>query len=78
MYKHLELLQEKGYLHRDWNQKRGLELLRAVPGSLTASSSEVPFMGRIAAGQPIEALPGNDRIAVPDYLFQGLPETTTC
>lgn len=73
VYKHLRLLQEKGYLHRDWNQKRGLELLRAVPGSLTASSSEVPFMGRIAAGQPIEALPGNDRIAVPDYLFQGLP-----
>jgi repressor LexA len=72
VYKHLRLLQEKGYLHRDWNQKRGLELLRAVPGTLTSASSEIPFLGRIAAGQPIEALPGNDRLVVPDYLFQGI------
>jgi repressor LexA len=74
VYKHLRLLQEKGYLHRDWNQKRGLELLRAVPGIVTNSSSEIPFMGRIAAGMPIEALPGNDHITVPDYLFQGLAD----
>lgn len=72
VYKHLKLLQDKGYLHRDWNQKRGLELLRAVPGTLTTNVSDIPFLGRIAAGQPIEALPGNDRLVVPDYLFQGL------
>lgn len=72
VYKHLKLLQDKGYLHRDWNQKRGLELLRAVPGTLTTNVSDIPFLGRIAAGQPIEALSGNDRLVVPDYLFQGL------
>jgi repressor LexA len=71
VYKHLRLLQEKGFLHRDWNQKRGLELLRAVPGALMDAVAEVPFLGRIAAGHPIEALPGDESLAVPTYLFQG-------
>ncbi len=74
VYKHLKLLQKKGFLRRDWNQKRGLELLRTVPGSITDDSlSEVPFLGLIAAGQPIEALPGNDRLSVPNHLFGGSP-----
>lgn len=71
VYKHLKLLQQKGYLHRDWNQKRGLELLRAVPGKELDHSSEVPFMGLIAAGQPIEALPSPETVSVPSHLFEG-------
>lgn len=73
VYKHLKLLQEKGYLHRDWNQKRGLELVRAVPGIQISPDSEVPFLGLIAAGQPIEALPGQEKLAVPRHLFDGQP-----
>ena len=72
VYKHLKLLQQKGYLHRDWNQKRGLQLLRAVPGHQV--QSDVPFLGLIAAGQPIEALPGNERLSVPNHLFGGNSE----
>lgn len=72
VYKHLKLLQEKGYLHRDWNQKRGLELLRGVPGKPASTETEVPFLGTIAAGQPIEALPGNEQLAVPNHLFEGV------
>ncbi|MEM8960706.1 MAG: transcriptional repressor LexA [Acidobacteriota bacterium] len=72
VYKHLRLLQEKGYLHRDWNQKRGLELLRTAPGSAALEvQSEVPFMGYIAAGKPIEALPGDEKLSVPTHLFEG-------
>lgn len=71
VYKHLKLLQQKGYLHRDWNQKRGLELLRTVPGKEMDSGTEVPFMGLIAAGQPIEALPSPETLAVPNHLFEG-------
>lgn len=69
VYKHLKLLQKKGYLHRDWNQKRGLELIRAVPGH--HNQEEVPFLGLIAAGEPIEALPGDERLSVPGHLFGG-------
>lgn len=71
VYKHLKLLQEKGFLRRDWNQKRGLELVRAVPGAPLTTTSEIPFLGYIAAGLPIEALPGDEKLAVPNHLFEG-------
>ncbi|HYO12846.1 MAG TPA: transcriptional repressor LexA [Thermoanaerobaculia bacterium] len=72
-YKHLKLLQEKGFLRRDWNQKRGIELLRAIPGGGMdgAADQDLPFLGRIAAGRPIEAVPGIDRVAVPGHLLSG-------
>ena len=37
-YKHLKLLQQKGFLKRDWNQKRGIELIRAIPATSRASA----------------------------------------
>lgn len=70
-YKHLKLLQEKGFLRRDWNQKRGIELLRAIPGG--EGDRDLPFFGRIAAGRPIEAISGGERVAVPGHLLSGRP-----
>lgn len=67
-YKHLKLLQQKGFLRRDWNQKRGIELIRAIPGAET-SERDLPFYGYIAAGRPIEALQGNERVTVPGHLL---------
>lgn len=73
-YKHLKLLQEKGFLRRDWNQKRGIELLRAIPGGADGTTErDLPFFGRIAAGRPIEALSGSERVAVPGHLLSGRP-----
>jgi len=72
VYKHLELLQKKGYLYRDWNQKRGLELVRAAPGE--QAETEIPFLGLIAAGQPIESLPVPEKVAVPNHLLGGQPD----
>lgn len=67
-YKHLKLLQQKGFLRRDWNQKRGIELIRAIPGAET-SERDLPFYGYIAAGRPIEAVTGNERVTVPGHLL---------
>ncbi len=72
VYKHLKLLQDKGFLRRDWNQKRGIELIRAIPGGpgdSPATDLELPFYGRIAAGRPIEAVAGNERVTVPAHLL---------
>lgn len=66
VHKHLRLLREKGYLRRSWNQKRGIELVRD-PAVATASV-ELPFLGRIAAGQPIEAVTGDETLAVPEHM----------
>jgi repressor LexA len=67
-YKHLKLLQQKGFLKRDRHQRRGLELLESA-GSSSASGRELPFLGRIAAGRPIEAVSGDETLAVPAALF---------
>ncbi len=66
-YKHLKLLARKGYLRRERHQRRGMELL-AGEGQPPASV-EIPFLGRIAAGRPIEALAGNETLTVPAALF---------
>lgn len=75
VYKHLRLLAEKGFLWRDWNQKRGLQLLKPAPGKKVKSEGrslkDLPFFGRIAAGRPIEAVAGNERISVPEHLLGG-------
>ena len=73
VHKHLKLLQEKGFLRRDWNQKRGLELVHGARsrGAEAAGLQEVPFFGRIAAGRPIEAISGEEKLTVPPSLVQG-------
>ena len=67
VHKHLRLLREKGYLAGEQHQKRGLRL---APSEETLAP-EIPFLGRIAAGRPIEAIAGQDRLAVPPSLLHG-------
>lgn len=70
-YKHLKLLQQKGFLKRDRHQRRGLELVEGGVGGVsdTVSGRRLPFLGRIAAGRPIEAIAGSEVLAVPSILF---------
>ena len=65
VHKHLRLLEEKGYIRRDWNQKRGVELT----GGGSDAERDIPFLGRIAAGRPIEALTGEETLEVPRHLL---------
>jgi len=55
VYKHLSLLQKKGLIRRDWNQKRGVELVEP-PKSEEATTLALPFLGYIAAGQPLDVV----------------------
>lgn len=70
VHKHLRLLRAKGYLAGEQHQKRGLRLTGEEPQP-SAEAPELPFLGRIAAGRPIEALPGDERLAVPGHLLHG-------
>ena len=68
VYKHLKLLENKGFLTRDPNQKRGI--LPIEDGEESAGRVvELPFFGRIAAGRPIEAVAGDESLGVPDHLL---------
>jgi repressor LexA len=70
-YKHLKLLVDKGFLKRDRHQRRGLEVVSRAD---EPAAAELPFLGRIAAGRPIEAVSGDERLAVPPLLSGGRPE----
>jgi len=65
LQKHLRLLMEKGALVRDWNKRRSLLLTEEPEG---ARALELPLFGRIAAGQPIEVLSGEEKVPVPEML----------
>jgi repressor LexA len=71
VYKHLSLLEKKGLIRRDWNQKRGVELVedeepqRAV---VSPAVRELPLFGYIAAGLPLQVEVAEELITVPEHL----------
>lgn len=71
VYKHLKLLEDKGFITRDRNQKRGVMLVEEALHRTGRPEAELPFFGRIAAGRPIEAIPGDETLGVPGHLLGG-------
>jgi repressor LexA len=63
VHKHLSNLQGKGLIKRAWNRSRALEL---VPTQVKVHAVELPLLGRVAAGSPIEAVTGTETIHVPE------------
>ena len=63
VHKHLTNLQRKGLIKRAWNRSRALEL---VPSEVTVRAVELPLLGRVAAGTPIEAISTTETIYVPE------------
>lgn len=63
VHKHLSNLQEKGLVKREWNRSRALEL---VPAEVKVRAVELPLLGRVAAGTPIEAVQASETIFVPE------------
>lgn len=71
VHKHLTNLQEKGFIKRAWNRSRSVEM---VPSKVGGRALELPLLGYVAAGAPIEAVAGNETIAVPEA-FVGKRDT---
>ena len=72
VHKHIQHLVSKGFLRKAWNRSRSLE-----PVDETASDApEVPLLGTVAAGSPIEAIEHSDEnIRVPVQMM-GRPSET--
>ena len=74
VYKHLSLLEKKGLIRRDWNQKRGVELVeekeekRETRRDERSSARELPLFGYIAAGRPLDVDVSDEMITVPEHL----------
>jgi repressor LexA len=65
VHKHVQNLVDKNLLRKAWNRSRSIEVVREErsPGRV-----EIPLLGRVAAGRPIEAVSIPDTIAVPPDL----------
>ena len=63
---YIAVLQEKGYLTKD-GTARGVAMAEAAPAR---NAFELPLMGLIAAGTPIEALEGKDTMTIPEELIR--------
>jgi len=63
VHKHLTNLQQKGLIKRTWNRSRAMEL---VPAEVIVRAVELPLLGRVAAGTPIEAVQSTETIFVPE------------
>jgi len=71
VHKHVSNLERKGLLKRDYNRSRSIDvlpargLLRRQPKPAPPEFA-LPLLGRIAAGQPIEAVPQGETISLGD------------
>ncbi|MDQ8158766.1 MAG: transcriptional repressor LexA [Gemmatimonadota bacterium] len=63
VHEHLTNLERKGYIKRSYNESRAIEIL---PSDLFQRSVELPLLGTVAAGAPIDAMHSGETMSVPD------------
>jgi len=66
VHKHLSNLELKGLITRKWNLSRAIEI---TPPQQTTEAVELPLLGRVAAGAPIEAVEMQGALAIPTDLI---------
>jgi repressor LexA len=72
VHKHISNLEKKGLLTRDYNRSRSIDLIapkgRLKQAMAVNTTMVLPLMGRIAAGQPIEAVENPETISLADFV----------
>ncbi|MBI4481425.1 MAG: transcriptional repressor LexA [Acidobacteria bacterium] len=63
VYKHLAALEERGFIRRSSNRARSIQIVSGSEGGV-----ELPLLGYVAAGRPIEAIPHAEPLKVPEAL----------
>ena len=66
VHKHVSHLVDKGYVRRGWNQNRSIEPVQMTVGEVC----ELPLLGSIAAGSPIEAVQHQETLRVPAEMLR--------
>ena len=73
VHKHIGVLEAKGYLRRGANQSRSLELSAKYlqEQRRLKSAPDIPMLGRIAAGLPVEATENREVLNFADFAGRG-------
>ena len=67
VHEHLSNLERKGYIRKSYNESRSIEL---VSDETATPVIELPLLGAVAAGLPIEAIEDNETLAVPPDMIR--------
>jgi repressor LexA len=65
VHKHLKALEEKGYVRRQWNRSRAIEIVDVPDGK----ARRIPLLGHFELGGPIEATTEARSVAIPEDLL---------
>jgi repressor LexA len=67
VHEHLSNLERKGYIRKSYNESRSVEL---VSQESAAIAIELPLLGAVAAGLPIEVMDNHETLAVPPDMIR--------
>jgi len=67
VHEHLTNLERKGYIKRSYNESRAIEILLS---EIFQRAVELPLLGSVAAGAPIEVMQTGETMAVPDAFLR--------
>src|SRR3979411_386468 len=65
VHKHISNLERKGLLQRAHNRSRSIDVL---PERKKSTIQEIPMLGRIAAGRPVEAIETRESLSLNDIV----------
>lgn len=75
VHKHVSTLEKKGFIRRGYNQSRSIEIVQlpkpVKEQVLERRIQELPLVGRIAAGRPLEAVEERETISLGDFARGG-------
>ncbi len=64
VHKHLKALEDKGFIRRQWNRSRAIEIIEPADGR----ARRVPLVGWLQGGHPIERMQTSSSVSVPEDL----------
>ncbi len=67
VHEHLTNLERKGYIRRSYNESRAIEIL---PSDVFPRAVQLPLLGAVAAGAPIEVAETAESVSVPQELVR--------
>jgi len=78
VHKHISTLERKGFIRRDYNRSRSIEIVKRLPqrsvtesrqtGSASSKELQLPLLGRIAAGAPLEAVSSSESLSLKEFV----------
>ena len=63
VHEHLTNIDRKGYIKRTYNESRAIEIL---PSDVISRAVEIPLLGAVAAGSPIDVSTSDETVSVPE------------